>query len=35
MANVEKYLDELADACWQLPKKKAERPFIGDCALEM
>ena len=35
MANVEKYLDELADARWQLLKKKSENPFVGDYAMEM
>ena len=35
MENVEIYLAGLADARWQLPKKKAENPFIGYYALEM
>ena len=35
MANVEKYLDELDDACWQFPNKKAYNPFIWDYAPEM
>ena len=35
LANVEKYLAELADVCWQLPKKKSENTFVGDYAMEM
>ena len=35
LANAENYLDELADTCWNLPKKRAENPFIEDYALEM
>ena len=35
MANVEKYLAELADARWHFPKKKAENPFVGDHAPDM
>ena len=35
VSNVEKYLAELADARWQLPKKKAKNPFIGDYGPEM
>ena len=35
VANVEQYLAELADAHWQLPKKKANKPLIGDYAMEM
>ena len=35
MANVDNYLAELADARWQLPKKKAQKRFIWDYALEM
>ena len=35
VANVGKYLDELADSNWQLPKKKDENPFIGYYAPEM
>ena len=31
VANIEKYLAELVDACWKLPKKKA----VGDYAPEM
>ena len=27
MANIEKYLVDLADSRWQFPKKKAENPF--------
>ena len=33
--NVEKYLAELADACWHFPKNKSENPFVGDYAPEM
>ena len=32
---MEKYLDELADARWQFPKKKSKNPFIGDYAPEI
>ena len=32
MENVDNYLAELANERWQLPKKKAENPFIGDYA---
>ena len=32
---MENYLAELAHACWQLPKKKSEKPFLGDYAPEM
>ena len=32
VSKVEKYLAELADVRWQLPKKKEEKPFIGDYA---
>ena len=28
-------LDGFTDACWQLPKKKADNPFVGDYAPEM
>ena len=35
MANVENYLSELADACWQLPKNKSENTFVGYYAPEM
>ena len=35
VANVEKYLAELADARWKFQKKKADNPFIGDYAPEM
>ena len=35
MANVEKYLAELFDASWQLPKKKADNLYVRDYALEM
>ena len=35
VANVEKYLAELADAHWQLPNKKAGNPFVGYYAPEM
>ena len=35
VANVEKYLTELADTLWQLPNKKDENPFVGDYAPEM
>ena len=35
MANVDKYLAELADACWQFSMKKDEIPFIGYSALDM
>ena len=28
-------MDELANACWQFPKKKAENIFVGDYAPEM
>ena len=35
MENVDKYLAELADACWQFSKKMAENPFIGYSALDM
>ena len=30
VANVEKYLAELVDARWQLPKNKSVNPFVGD-----
>ena len=30
MSNVEKYLAELADACWKFPKKNSENPFLGE-----
>ena len=32
---MEKYLAKLDDERWQLPKNKAENPFIGDYAPEM
>ena len=35
MANVEKYLSELDNACWQLPKKKYNNIFVGDYAPNM
>ena len=35
VSNVEKYLAELADACWQLPNNKADNPFLGDYAPKM
>ena len=35
MANVKKYLAELADTRSKFPKKKSENPFIGDYAPEM
>ena len=35
MSNVEIYLAELDDARWQLPKKKADNPFIGDYTPDM
>ena len=35
MANVEKYLAELADARCHLPKNKSENSFVGDYAPEM
>ena len=35
VANVEKYLAELADGRWNFPKKKAEYPFIGYYAPDM
>ena len=35
MANFEKYLAELADTRWQLPKKKSENPFVGKYAPEI
>ena len=35
VANVEKYLVELGDACWQLPKNKADNPFAGYFAPDM
>ena len=35
MANVEKYFSDLADACWQLMKKKSDNIFVGDYAPEM
>ena len=34
VSNVEKYLDDLADARWKFLKKKAEKPFVVDHALE-
>ena len=30
VANVEKYLAELDDARWQLPKKNSDNPFLRD-----
>ena len=30
VTNNEKYLAELANTCWQFPKKKVENPFVGD-----
>ena len=35
VANVEKYLAELDDERWKIPKKKAENPFLGDYTPEM
>ena len=35
MANVKKYLADLDNALWKLPEKKADNPFVGDCATEM
>ena len=35
MANVEKYLAELDDARWQLPKKKDKKLFVEDYSPEM
>ena len=35
VSNVEKYLDELADAHWQFLKKKSENPFVEDYAQKM
>ena len=35
MGNVEKYLAELADLSWKIPKKKSENPFVGDYVLNM
>ena len=35
MANVENYLAELADACWQFPNNKSEYTFVGYYAPEM
>ena len=35
VAKFEKYLAELADARWQLPKKKYEKPFVGDSTPDM
>ena len=32
---METYLAELDDVCWQLPKKKAKNPFIGDYEPDM
>ena len=32
LANVENYLAELADTCWQLLKKKSDNPFVRDYA---
>ena len=30
VANVEKYLADLGDACWHFPKKKSYNLFVGD-----
>ena len=35
VSNVENYLAELADACWQFPKKKSENPFVGEYEPDM
>ena len=35
VAKVEKYLSELTDAPWYLPKKKAENPSVWDYLLDM
>ena len=32
---MEKYLDELDDACCQFPKKKAKKFFIGNYSTDM
>ena len=35
VANNEKYLEELAEARWQFPKKKSENPFVRYYSQEM
>ena len=35
MANVDNYLAELADARWQLTKKKSENPVVAEYLPEM
>ena len=34
MANIGKYLAELADAGWQMPTKKSYNPLVGDYSPE-